>query len=256
MSGLKIAALYGISPHKLGFCGPREKSTTKTLLDYLSGQKISQKKIRRILRSFKGAYPYYKLIAKANRVPDPFDERVVKAYWVGNKLLERVKIDDLRLMIKEEFSKPGFLRKEIAFKKSKEIPANSKPHHNFHVLILGSVTGRIILKGKLLDLCRISWGKVKKIKGKKIIVEYQPLTGRKKLDLGKPIEKEFFWDKKLVTNLKIGDWVSLHWNNAVQKLQNKDIENLKKYTKITFKVLTEMKNIHTSKIKRIYERDC
>lgn len=230
MSGLKIAALYGISPHRLGFCGPQEKSATKTLLNYLSGQKISQQKIRRILKSFQGAYPYYKLIAKTNKIPDPFSERVVKAYWVGNKLLERVKIDDLRLMIKEEFSKPGFLRKEIAFKKSEEIPANSKPHHNFHVLILGSVTGRIILKGKLLDLCRISWGKVKKIEEKKIEVKYQPLTGRKKINLGEPIKKGIFWNKGLI-DLKRGDWVSFHWNNAVQRLSKKDVENIKKYTK-------------------------
>jgi len=204
MSGLKLAALYGIKPHSLGFCGPKDKGA---LLNYLKGKSASRqtgKKIRKILEQFKGAYPYYELIAKNNGIKDPFDERVVRAYWVGNKLLEK----------------------------------DPKLYHCHHVLVVGSVTGRIKLEGKLKDLCRVSWGKVEelKVKSPKLKVIYQPLVGNK---LRKPVEKEIDWDKDLVPKVKIGDWVSFHWNQAVEVLTEKDVKNLEKYTKATLKSLQE-----------------
>ncbi|KPJ57341.1 hypothetical protein AMJ49_01970 [Parcubacteria bacterium DG_74_2] len=232
MSGLKLAALYSFPAHELGFCGPKEKKTAKRLSNYLSGKKISEKEIRKILQDFKGAYSYYKLIAKSNNLLDPFDKRVVKAYWIGNKFLEKVKIDDLRQLITKDFSK---------LEKAKKIPENSKPHHNFHVLIVGPVTKKVVLKGRLLDFCKISWGKIRSFKGNRIKVEYQPLSGEKKLRLGKPIKKEILWDKNLLSKIKRGDWISFHWNRAMEKLQKKDVKNLKKYTKITLELLTEMK---------------
>lgn len=196
MSGLKLAILYGLKPHQLGFCGPKDNGT---LLRFLKGDAVSENKIRKILEQFAGAYPYYKQIAKNKNIKDPFDERVVREYWLIQ--------------------------------------------HIYHVLVIGSVTGRIVLKGKLLDLCRIGWGKVEKIKNQKsmptgrqakIKIKYQPLTGNK---LGKPIKKEIDWDKDLVPNVKIGDWVSFHWNQAVEVLSDKDRKNLEKYTKLTLKSL-------------------
>jgi hypothetical protein len=242
MPGLKIAALYGIYPHKLGFCGPQKKSVNEALFDFVSGKRISIKKIKKILENFSGAYPYYCLIAKSNKIKDPFNENVVKAYWLGNSLLEKVKTEDLRKMITKDFSKPGLLPKKTALKKAKEIPENSKPHHSFHVLVIGSVTGRVKLGGKLLDLCRVGWGEVIKelrIKNQeaRVLVRHQPLAGNKILKLGKPVKKEIFWDKNLVPKIKIGDWVSFHWDHLVQKLKKGEVENLKKYTSFTLKLL-------------------
>jgi len=257
MSGLRLAALYSLFPHKLGFCGPHKKAATQALLNYLyphtkgsgvgvSGKKISEKKIRKILKDFKRAYSYYKLIAKSNNIGDPFNERVIKAYWIGNELLEKVKINDFRQMIAKEFSKP---------KEAQEISDNSKPHHNFHVLILGSVLGMVIPKGKFFDLCRINWGRVEKFKINpkaeplaryrarneifKILIKYQPLIKKnKKFKLGKLIKKEIIWNKNLQPKIKIGDWVSLHWDHLIEKLKKEDLESLKKYTKITLKGLS------------------
>ena len=227
MPGVKLAALYGIYLHLLDFCGPREESKTKILLNYLSGQKISEQKIRKILKEFKGAYFYYKLIARSNKIKDPFNEKVVKAYWIGNSLLEKVKIWNLKKMIANDF------------KVEKEIPETSKPHHSFHVLAIGSVSKRVNLKGEKLDLCRISWGKVKNIKNSKILVEYQPLIKDKNFRLGKPIQKEIFWDKNFTPKVKIGDWVSFHWNHLIQILNREDLKNLKKYTRLTLNSLNE-----------------
>jgi hypothetical protein len=202
MSGLKMAALYGIYPHQLGFCGPEKES--KLLLDYLRGKKVSQKEVREILKQFEGAYSYYKRIAKDNKIKDVFDQKVVKAYWIGNNLLKKA----------------------------------PQAHHSFHVFIVGSVTGRIELKGKLLDICRISWGKVIKKGRNKVIIKYQPIKKVKgKYILADFTEKNILWDKELVPGIKIGDTVSCHWNHLIQVLNNQDVANLKKYTNLTLRCI-------------------
>lgn len=246
MSGVRISALYGFYPHRLGFCGPQEKEAKKTIFDYLSGKKISEKKIRKILQEFKAAYPYYQLIARSNRVSDPFDEKVVRAYWIGNELLEKVPLKSLKEMIIKKFSGPGLLPLKIAWERAKRIPVGSIAHHSFHVLTIGSITGRINLTGKLLDFCRIGWGRIKerrtqnvefKIRSKeteKFLVEYEPLVERNKgFRLGKPKIREFSLNKHFVKGVKIGDWVSLHWGQVIEVLNKKDLSNLSKYTKLT-----------------------
>lgn len=235
-SGVKIAALYGIYPCQLGLCGPQEKSAEKLLFDYLSGKEISEKKVRKILEQFKGAFPYYKLIAKNNGIKDPFNERIIKAYWIGNELLDRVPVGSLKEMIVREFSEP--LSKKEAEKKADEIPQNSRPHHNFHVFVIGSVTGRVKLEGKLLDICRVGWGEVVGKNKDKIIVKYQPIKkSRNKYFLGDFVRKNILWGKDLAPEPEIGDKVSFHWNHLVQILNRKDLFNLKRYTQLTLESL-------------------
>lgn len=244
MQGLKTALLYGFYPCQLGLCGPKENSLKELFLNYLSGQEISESKIRKILKSFKSAFAYYKLIAQCNKISNPFDERVVRAYWLGNKLLENVPLDALRRMIVREFSKPGLLSKKVAEKRAKEIPLNSKPHHSFHVLVLGAVSSGVVLEGKMLDLCRIGWGRVVEIKERekdfdnKVVIKYQPLyKKRKRYFLGKEVQRVVSWDKIFLPRLKKGDIVSTHWNHIAQSIKKPELSNLKKYTQITINSL-------------------
>lgn len=235
--GLKIAARFGFRPHYLGLCGPKGARQQKLLQKFLQG-KISAAKMRPVFRGFLGAYPYYKLIARSNKIKNPFDERVVSAYWIGNELLDKVKTVDLRQMIAKEFSGPGLLPKKIAAEKAGAVPRGSKPHHSFHVLVIGSVTGSIDFKNtKLKDLCRIGWGIVKKIKTKSCLVEYQSLVRERRIKLGKPIKKEIIWDKTLTPKVKIGDWLAFHWDYLAQVLTKKDVKNLRKHTLNTLNTL-------------------
>lgn len=256
MSGLKLAALYGFYPYRLGFCGVQKESAKKIISRYLSGEKIPEQKIRKILETFKGAFSYYKLIAKSNGIEDPFDEKVVKAYWLGNQLSEKVPIAALRKMLIKEFTKRGLLSKELAEEKAREIPLGSMAHHSFHVLVIGSVAGPELFSDGLLDICRIGWGRViKKLKIRnktpkellynptgqelKILIEYQPLIKNRNFTLGKFIKKEIFWDKDFIPRVRVGDNVATHWNYVVQVLNKRDLLNLKKYTHLTIDSLNE-----------------
>lgn len=240
MLGLKIAVLFGLYPNLLGFCGSQKSSDKDILSRWLSGERISIQKIKKIIRGFEGAFPYYKLIASSNNIKDPFDAKVICAYWIGNNLLENVSIIDLRKMIAKEFSKRGLLGKYAAEKKAKAIPYASIPHHSFHVLVIGSVTGRVELKGKLLDLCRISWGEVLNDtkREKNAIIECRPLQKKnRKYIIGKAKQKTVFLDKNFIPNVKVGDIVAVHWNHVVKVIGRKDASLLKKYTQSTINSL-------------------
>jgi hydrogenase maturation factor len=239
MSGPKIAALYGLIPNKLGLCGPQQDLLKK----FIAG-KISIPEIIPILKKFEAAYAYYQLIAQKNKITSPFNKKVVEAYWLGNKLLDKFTASDLRKLINERFCRPGLLFKKEAARRASLVPENSKPHHSFHVLVLGSITDSVDFTGKtkLKDICRIAWGRVvkkSKIKNQKskITVSYNPLIGKNKIKFGPPIRKDINWDKEILPKVKIGDWVSFHWNFAIQKLNEENIINLYKYTQNTLNSL-------------------
>ena len=196
MSGIKTAALYGIYPFELNLCGPLGEKPKEILSGYLSGKEVSEEEVRNILKDFKGAYPYYERIAKSNGINDPFDEKVVRAYWIGNELLDKAE----------------------------------NAHHSYHVYLVGSVTGRIELKGELLDVCRVSWGEVIDKKDDKVIVKYQPIKDNV---LAGSIDKSFLWKKEYVPKVEIGDTVSCHWKHVVEVINQEDVKSLEKYTNLT-----------------------
>jgi hypothetical protein len=203
--GLKVATAYSLPSFSLGFCGPQDETSRKTLSDYASGKKVAEEKVREIFEKFEAAYSYYKLIAKKNNIRDPLDERVVKAFWVGSSLLEKVDGSDLKKLILTEFCRPGLLTNKQAKEKATKISNEARPHHSFHVLILGAVSDRVTLKGTMLDLCRTGWGKVQKLGVNKLVVKYKPLVLRESVALGREIEKEIEWSNKIVPNVKKGD---------------------------------------------------
>jgi hypothetical protein len=233
--GIKLACQYSYRTFSLGFCGPESRQDVKVMIHYLLGEKKLEKKVKKMLTKFIGVYPYLQLIAKVNKIKNPFDKKVVEAHWKGNSLLDKIKPIHLKTLIAYRFIGPGLLSKERALKIIRSIPDKVKPQHSFHVLYLGAVTDRIDLKGNLLDICRISWGQVKKVKKDKLEVVYQPLILKQKPHLGRAVRKEIDYEPNFLGKIKIGDWVSFHWNWACERINQKDIINLKKYTELNLK---------------------
>src|SRR4051794_22945599 len=82
---------YAFMPNRLRYCGSDDNSTLfgygiEGVVD--GGQTPLQPR-------FTGALPYLQLIARANGIADPFDARVVEAYWLGNELLDGVEVRQL-----------------------------------------------------------------------------------------------------------------------------------------------------------------
>lgn len=228
--GLKLAARYSYRPFSLGFCGPQDNQAKKILTDYLLGEKNLERKVKKVFLRFIGAYPYYHLIARQNKIKDPFDKQVIEAYWVGNRLLEKVAKKDIVLMILGAFAFFGWLSLPKARKIIEDLPDKIMPHHSFHVLFMGLVTGTVAIKGRAVDLCRIAWGQVKQVIGDKLILEYKPLALKPKPRLGGKIKKEIFYEPNFGLKIKAGDWVSFHWDFVCDKLNKNQLNNLEKYT--------------------------
>jgi hypothetical protein len=234
MQGLKIAALYSFAPGRFGLCGMGEESSHE-ILDFLKGEEVAN--IKEILETFEGSLFYYKLIAKENKISNHFDERIVRAYWIGNELLEKVRISKLREVVAKKLKKP---------KLAEKLPKNSRAHHSFHVLVAGPMKRDLIMTEGMKDLCKVSWGKILKIEDCKmqvanLIVEYRPLLKERKWFLGKPIKRRIFWFKSILPKVKVGDIVSFHWDLALEKLTKKDLDNLKKYTQLSIEIANYLK---------------
>ncbi|MGI8474851.1 MAG: DUF6390 family protein, partial [Thermomicrobiales bacterium] len=219
---------YGFMPNRLHFCGPDEN---RTLFAY-GVEGVVDGGLSPLLRRFTGALPYLQLIARNNAIADPFDERVVEAYWLGNELLDGVEVRQLHDALLERFGKQlqGRTRDLILGK----APAGARPHHNFHVFDVHSRVGELDHSLETMDQCRISWGKVTGVDGAELTVERDPLTlVDGKLALGdarttrvvRQVEGRGFADAAAV-----GDWVSLHWGWICETLTQRQQANLARYT--------------------------
>lgn len=121
MFSLQHACKYSLTPHELGFCGPK-----KNCSEILQKSK-NKKQIKSTLKKFPAVYHYCKEIAKANKIKDSLREDVLEAYWIGNDLLK-----------KAQYKNGGY------------------PHHSYHVWQDEPFNPDIKLTAKLKAICQVS----------------------------------------------------------------------------------------------------
>jgi hypothetical protein len=221
---------YGFMPNRLEYCGPSGEN--RTLFDY-AVENISDGGLPPLLRKFNGALPYLQLIARANGIADPFDTRVVEAYWIGNELLDGVEVRQLYDALLERFGKQLTGRtRELVLGKA---PAGAHPHHSFHVLDVHSRVGELELTLDRLDNCRVSWGRVAAVLGSELLVERVPLLlAAGKLELGPPRQERMMRQldgRGFADHAEAGDWVSMHWGWVCEVLDDRQQRNLERYSR-------------------------
>src|SRR3989344_7978965 len=101
MDGILRCSRYSFGPNRLHYCGPDVNAELQAEIEAAN----PNPHLVAILREFKTLFPYLKLIASANNIVDPFDARVVEAYWLGNELLENVGRDRLRQFLVDEIGR-------------------------------------------------------------------------------------------------------------------------------------------------------
>ena len=219
---------YAFMPNRLHYCGGDNNSV---IFDY-AVEGVREPPLEAMLRKFTGAMPYLSLIARSNGISDPFDERVVEAYWLGNDLLTGVEVRQLHEALLERFSKQlqGTARKWLLDK----APAGARPHHNFHVFDVHSRVGELEHSLETMDQCRISWGKVVREEGAELVVERPPLAlADGKLVLGPVVEERAVRQvdgRGFADSAGPGDWVSLHWGWVCEVITPLQQRNLARYT--------------------------
>ncbi|HLX55654.1 MAG TPA: DUF6390 family protein [Ktedonobacteraceae bacterium] len=236
LDGPQLFARYAFMPNRLTYCGGDDN---RALFDYcLEG--VTDDGLRGLLRKFTGAMPYLRLIAECNAILDPFDARVVEAYWLGNDLLQGVEARALYDSLRERFG-PQMRARDLELVLGKA-PAGAHPHHSFHVLEVCPRNGWPQALS-FMDNCRISWGKVVSLDGNTLIVEVMPLliVGHR-LVLGAAERRTINWEldgSGFVSTAQVGDWVSIHWNWACQVLSPRQVANLERWTRYHLDIVNE-----------------
>ena len=231
-SGPVLFARYAYPPNRLGLCGP---SDAPALLNGAAAG--AERELRELARGFEGAYPYLQLIATQNEIADPLDERVVDAYWLGSDLTAAVRPRamhrDLVARFRDRMPIGDWRWLEDA------LAGGSRPMHAFHVLEIFPRVG--LLRGgrpdplvATMDACRIRWGRVLDVVGEQLLVSARRLDladGR--LALG-PHRTELAsgWQGPggLLDGVAPGDWVSLHWSWACDRLTPRQLSRLAGWT--------------------------
>lgn len=222
---------YAFMPNRLQYCGGDDN---RTILDYAVAD-VREPPLDRMLRKFTGALPYLQLIARRNDIADPFDERVVEAYWIGNELLERVEARELYDHLRERYASE--LSARVMDRVAAKAPAGARPHHSFHVFDVWRQTER----GRnevlaTIDSCRISWGRVTAVEAGELVVERAPIVfqnGALALDaprterVARMLEGDGF-----VEGAAVGDVISVHWSWACEVLTATQQRSLERYTRL------------------------
>jgi len=232
MEGILRCSRYAFGPNRLHYCGPDKNSEIKAYIN--EGAKDAG--LENLISKFQTLYPYLSYIARTNNIRDPFDSRVVEAYWLGNGLLEKIDQKSFyRHLLEDHKIKDKMGRKSFSFVEDK-IEKGAVPHHSFHVFNVWKRTGHDDREHTLesMDECRVSWGKVTEIDGPFITVLTEPLLyANKKLFIGTPIKRKLV--RRLeseydIEQIVVGNIVSIHWGVICEVITQKQMANLKKYT--------------------------
>src|ERR1700736_1978001 len=224
LSGSLRFIRYAFMPNRLRYCGGDDN---RTLFEYGIESTVDGG-LTPLLRRFNGARPYLPPIARTNGIADPFDARVVDAYWIGNPLLDTVEVRQLYDHLLDRFGKQlqGRTRQLVLGK----APAGARPHTSFHVLDVHSRVGDLPSTLHTLDHCRVSWGKVTRVEAGEVLVDRQPLEiCQGKLVLGTPRSERMVRQvdgRGFADCTQPGDWVSLHWGWVCEVLSTRQRTNL------------------------------
>jgi len=231
VDGILRCSRYAFGPNRLHYCGPDANSEIKAYID--NGARDPG--LEAMLRGFRTMYPYLNLIAEANGIRDSFDDRVVEAYWIGNRLLNKKEKRALHSHLENQGIKDKLGGRSFSLLEDK-IRHGALPHHSFHVLDIWKRTGNTETEHTLesMDSCRISWGKVVAVDGPKITIESEPLLlVQGKLRLGPPARRTIISALESRTDIEqlvTGNLITLHWSVPCEAVTPEQVASLRRFT--------------------------
>lgn len=168
---------------------------------------------------------------------DPLDPRVVDAYWLGNELTGRVTRSEFGWNLRDRFGdRTGVAWSQVA----DAIEAGGVPTHAFHVLSVYPWIG-LLRRGvvdeplRVLDQCRIRWGRLVAVESDHARVRSRPLVWRDgRLELGAARVEDVRiaeGDAGFVAGWSPGDWAALHWDWACDRLDERRLGFLRAATR-------------------------
>ena len=224
MEGLRIACLYSLNCPEL----LKEPGAQKIVFEFIKNpEKEKTPLVKEILEKLE-PFIFYQLIALQNGITDPFEENVVRAYWLGNNLLKTITKRDARNFFNLGFS---FEHHKLTLIKILDL-VGGKPHHNWETLwLIKKVKRKLGLPREFLvnlDNCLITAGEIVyaggdtlQVKTKELSLERGKIVLRNAMPLiGRGLDK-----------VKERDFVSIHLLQAREKISRNCAKNLIEITK-------------------------
>lgn len=231
-SGTALATRYSYPPNSFALCGPNRQAD----LSWYAATQKPDLGTEEIIAQFATLYPYLCLIAGENDIKNPFDLRIVDAYWTGNELLAAVTPRQFVTHLGETLKLKRKLNSKNRDDLFQKVTLGGLPHHAFHVLNVQTRTGHLPIPHTIatMDACLVNWGKVTEIYSGHIVVDTAPLILLgEKLAFGPPVRREVKAQGDgdvIFQNLRVGDWISYHWGYVCEKITPKKRRNLEAYT--------------------------
>lgn len=227
-SGMLNFIRYAFMPNHLGYCGGGDQDV---LFEHAVDRR-PEARLAPMLAKFSGAWPYLCTIAEANSIGNPFDERVVEAYWLGNELLDNVEAAALYKSLEDRFGDklPPTVRDQVLRKP----PQGARPYHLFHVIDVYRHLGSAEVGMAAMEDCRISWGRVVSVEGAELEVLRRPLViGGSTIELAEERRERVLRSlegRGFADDARPGDWVAIHWGWTCEVLDDRKLSNLHHYT--------------------------
>lgn len=230
-AGHRLFAQYAHAPNALGYCGPQGAAA---LLAVACGE-AGQIDVRPLAAQFSGAWPYQEVLAGLARVDDPLDERVVRGYWTGNDLTDRIDRRAFGTALLERIrGRAGHYWTHL----DDDLLVEAAPTHSFHVFGVYPWT-RLLGTGRpeplqVLDSCRIGWATVIAVEEDELVVRSRHLEyadGR--LCLGAEGEERVRYrtdGATFVDAVEAGDQVAVHWGFVCDRLTEPQAASLERWT--------------------------
>ena len=234
MGGDELFARFAYPPNELGHCGPADAAYAE---------------LASHAREFDGAWPYLRAIADAGGISDPLDVDVVRNYWVGGPLLDKVDAEDLLRTLRRSFTGQitGMLH---------EVPAEAKAlvqaHHSFHVFVVYPWV-RFLDRDpttplRVMQDCRIRWGTVDAVDDEYAEIASRQLTfAEGTLRLGDPGIERVRWKQdghSLAPAPTPGETVAAHWGWVCAVLSDAEVHALSIATQSALDLVNAVRRAH------------
>jgi hypothetical protein len=233
-SGYALFARFAFPPNELGYCGPAD--TSALLGDHGPGAHAAH------AHAFDGAWPYLDAIADA--VDDePLAEEVVRSYWVGGPLLDKVDPATLQRRLRTAFA--GQVTGLLG-----ALPdGRALAHHSFHVFVVYPWVRFLdrdpVTPLRVLQDCRIRWGMVEAVEDDHATIVSRPLTfADGVLRLGETGVERVTWRKdgmSLAPAPVPGETVAAHWDWLCGALTEPETAALAAATQETLDLVNEVR---------------
>ncbi|HTS33184.1 MAG TPA: DUF6390 family protein [Thermoplasmata archaeon] len=236
MDGVALGARFSIATNRLQYCGP---DGAETALYRAITEGTDLPAARRALSRFEALVPYLETIGRKHQL-DPFDERVVEAYWLGNDLLDSFERSDF-LGLLDRLVRRG-LPRSLATRLAQHLPGRPIPHHMFHVgfVGVGNVTGHVPTTLANMESCRPAWATVVALDSSSVTVESPALrVERGRLSLSGTRTEALPYDPKVIPDLKVGEPVVVHWRTLALRAAAHQLAALRRYTELSLAAANE-----------------